>query len=132
MPFQDISTLPEDFKGEKSSADIHISPDGNFLYSSNRGDANSLAIFSIDENGVLSSLGWQPTLGKTPRNFVIDPTGNLLLAANQDSDEVVIFRRDIKTGLLSDTGERIMVYSPACLKFGMSSVETYLENSDER
>jgi 6-phosphogluconolactonase len=116
---QNISTLPPDHKGEKSSADIHISPDGKFLYASNRWDAHSIAMFSIGKDGTLSSIGWQPTLGKTPRNFVIDPTGNFLLAANQESDEVVVFRRNKKTGLLSDTGERIKVFAPVCLKFGM-------------
>ena len=75
-------------------------------------------MFSIGKDGTLTSIGWQSTLGKTPRNFVIDPTGKFLLAANQETDEVVIFRRNSKTGLLADTGERIKVYAPVCLKFG--------------
>lgn len=114
---QTLSTQPEGFTGIKSGADIHISPDGKFLYSSNRGDANDLAIFSIQKDGKLIPVGRQSTLGKTPRNFVIDPEGNYLLAAHQDSDSVVIFKRDKKSGLLTDTGERIEVGMPVCLKF---------------
>ena len=115
---QSISGLSEGYTGRKWAADIHISPDGKFLYSSNRNDANDIAIFSIQKNGMLISAGRQSTLGKAPRGFVIDPTGNYLLAANQNSDNVIIFKRDRKTGLLTDTGERIEVGSPVCLKFG--------------
>lgn len=115
---QTISAYPADYKGEKSSADIHVSPDGKFLYASNRAQSNSIAIFSIDpKTGRLNNVGFQSTLGKTPRNFNFDPSGNFLLVANQDSDEVVIFRRDRQTGLLSDTGERIAVGKPVCLKW---------------
>ncbi|MDI3319100.1 lactonase family protein [Pinibacter soli] len=113
---QTISSHPADFKGAIGSADIHISPDGNFLYASNRGDANSIAIFKRDAaTGKLTSVGFQPTLGVTPRNFNFDPSGNFLLVAHQQSDNVVIFKVDKKTGLLTDTGKRINVGSPVCV-----------------
>lgn len=116
-PVQAISMLAPGFNGNVGAADIHVSPDGNFLYASNRGDANDIAIYAIDKKGILTYVGRQSTLGKTPRNFVIDPTGSFLLAANQNSNDVVIFRRDTKTGLLTDTGKRIRVDKPVCLKF---------------
>jgi 6-phosphogluconolactonase len=114
---QMITMLSPDFKGRVGAADIHISPDGKFLYGSNRGDANDLVIYKIDKKGELQYIGHQETMGKTPRNFVIDPTGNFLMVANQDSDEIIIFKRDQKTGLLTPTGEKIQVNKPVCLKF---------------
>lgn len=112
-----VSTLPADFTGSKSGADIHISPSGKFLYASNRGH-DSIAIFSIDQsNGHLTPLGHQSTMGKTPRNFGIAPGGQFLLAANQDSNNIVVFRIDEKTGLLSPTGQTIEVPSPVCVTF---------------
>ena len=114
---QTISMVTPDFKGRVSGADIHVSPDGKFLYASNRGDANEIAIYSIDKQGSLSMVGRQSVLGKTPRNFAIDPTGNFLLAANQATNEVIIFKRDKKTGLLTPTGKKIEVEKPVCLKF---------------
>lgn len=118
---QDVRMSAIDFKGRVSGADIHVSPDGKFLYASNRGDANEIAIFSIDKQGRLSLAGQQPVLGETPRNFAIDPSGNFLLVANQNSDEVIIFRRDKKTGMLTPTGKRIEVDRPVCLKFAAIS-----------
>ena len=116
--FQTISTLPEDYKGSLGSADIHVSPDGKFLYASNRGDADNLAIYSIDATtGILKLVGHQSTLGKTPRNFNFDPTGNYLLVANQNSNNIVIFTIDHNTGLLTDTGKRINVPNPVCIKW---------------
>ena len=115
---QNISALPRDFTGDVGSADIHVSPDGKFLYCSNRGESNTLGIFSIDQStGELVWIDHQSTLGKTPRNFSFDPTGNFLLVANQNSNEIVIFKRDKQTGLLTDTGKRINVFKPVCLKW---------------
>lgn len=114
---QQISSHPDNYTGEKGSADIHVSPDGKFLYASNRGDANSLAIYSIDQStGKLQSKGFQSTMGKHPRNFMIDPTGHFLLVANRDSDNIVIFSIDPVTGLLKATGEEISIPNPVCLK----------------
>ena len=113
---QNISSHPADYNGTKGSADIHVSPDGKFLYASNRGDAHSLAIFAINpENGKLAAKGFQSTMGTVPRNFTIDPTGNFLLVANQQSSNVVIFKRDKQTGQLQPTGKEISVPNPVCL-----------------
>lgn len=114
---QKMATHPADYKGQPGSADIHVSPDGKFLYASNRGDENNLAIFSIDAlTGKLTSVGYQSTMGIQPRNFMIDPTGKFLLVANQKTNNIVIFRRDMSTGLLQQTLQQIEVPSPVCLK----------------
>jgi len=115
---QRISTMPAGDTSIAGSADIHVSPDGKFLYASNRAEINNIAIFSINQhNGKLSLVGHQSTLGKTPRNFNFDPSGNFLLVANQNSDNVVVFKIDKDTGLLTDTGNRIDVGKPVCLKW---------------
>jgi 6-phosphogluconolactonase (cycloisomerase 2 family) len=102
---------------EYGCADIHVSPDGRFLYSSNREDEHSITIFSVDTtNGLLSLVGRQSTLGIHPRNFMIDPTGRFLLVANQFSNNIVVFRRDIETGLLTYTGNQINIPNPSCLQ----------------
>jgi 6-phosphogluconolactonase len=114
---QTISALPKDFKGENDDAEIHIHPNGKFLYSSNRGH-DSIAVFAIDpQKGTLTAIEDVPTQGKTPRSFEIDPTGKFLFAENQQSDNIVIFRIDEKTGRLSPTGKRIEVPSPVDVKF---------------
>ncbi len=115
---QRISTTPQGQPGFAGSADIHVSPDGKFLYASNRGDFNSIAIYKLDpKSGKLTSVGFQSTLGTAPRNFNLDPTGNYLLVGNQNNDEIVVFKRNKKTGLLTDTGKRIGVGKPVCLKW---------------
>ena len=115
---QTISTLPAGYSLPFTSADIHVSPDGKFLYASNRDSSNTIAIFTIDQkSGKLRLQGHQSTLGKTPRNFNFDPSGNFLLVANQNSDAVVVFRIDHSTGLLSDTGQRIETGNPVCIKW---------------
>lgn len=114
---QTITMLSPGFKGFVSAADIHISPDGKFLYGSNRGDANDIVIYSINKDGTLNYIDRHPTMGKEPRSFAIDPTGNFLLVANQDSDEVIIFKRDQKTGLLISTDKKLQVGAPVYLKF---------------
>jgi 6-phosphogluconolactonase len=114
---QTITLLSSEFEGKIGGADIHISPDGKFLYASNRGDANEIVIFAIRKNGGLSFVKRQSAMGKSPRNFVIDPSGRFFLVGNQESNEVVIFKRDLKTGLLSPTGKKIHVSKPVCLKF---------------
>lgn len=103
---------------EYNSADIHISPDGLFLYASNRWDnENTISIFSINQNsGKLILIGHQSTYGDHPRNFTIDPTGNFLIVANQITNNIVVFKRDLKTGLLTKTGKEIKVPSPSCLQ----------------
>ena len=118
-PIQRLSSHPEGYKGDIGSADIHIAPGGRFLYASNRGDANSIAIYAIDAaTGKLSNKGFQSTEGKGPRNFMIDPSGKFLLVGNQRSNSIIIFRIDPKTGLLTDTGKKLDVPAPVCLKMG--------------
>jgi len=101
-----------------ASADIHISPDGHFLYASNRlHDENTISIFSIDQqNGKLNLKGHQKTGGDHPRNFTLDPTGQFLLVANLSTGNIVIFKRNIKNGLLKKTKNEIQVPRPSCLQ----------------
>jgi len=114
---QSVDLVSEDSNGPADAADIHISPDGRFLYGSLRGNINELVIYAINEKGMLNYVGRQSTLGKGPRNFAIDPTGNFLLVGNGSSDEIIVFKRNKSTGLLTSTGETIKVGSPVCLKF---------------
>lgn len=115
---QRLSSMPDGDTSFAGSADIHVSPDGKFLYASNRSNSNTIAIYRIEEKkGVLTLITHQSVLGKTPRNFNFDPTGKFLLAANQNSDEIVIFKRDIETGLLTDTGNRVSIGKPVCIKW---------------
>jgi 6-phosphogluconolactonase len=112
-----LTTLPAGFSGANTGADIHVSSDGQFVYCSNRGH-NSIAIFAIGKAGDITAVGHESTRGLTPRNFAIDPTGKFLLVANQKSDNIVVFRRDERTGRLAATGQQVEVPSPVCLKFG--------------
>lgn len=114
-----ISMLGPDFKGNPNAADIHVSPDGRFLYGTNRGNnSNEITIASINEKtGKLSLVGRQSTLGKSPRNFAIDPSGNFLILANQDSNDIFVFRRDQKTGLLAPTGFKVDIVKPTVVQF---------------
>jgi 6-phosphogluconolactonase len=115
--FQTVKNLPEEYNGHQWAADIHISPDGKFLYASNRAH-ESLGIYKINaEIGSLTLVGHQQVQGKTPRNFAIDPSGNFLLVANQDSDNIVVFKRNHETGALTFTGKEITISQPVCLKF---------------
>lgn len=112
-----MQTVQADTLDARGSADIHLSPDGRFLYASNRLKGDGLAIFRVNpEDGTLSKAGYQPT-GIHPRNFVLTPNGQYLLVACRDTDEIQIFARDASTGLLTDTGRRIKTTKPVCLKF---------------
>ncbi|MFM9946806.1 MAG: lactonase family protein [Saprospiraceae bacterium] len=112
---QSIGTLPADYQGFNACADIHLSPDGRFLYGSNRGH-NSIVIYSVNEtNGQLTLVGHEPTQGDFPRNFMIAPGGNWLYVANQNSDNLVHFKIDQTTGKLSYAGETLTP-TPVCLK----------------
>lgn len=114
---QTVSTLPQDYIGTSTCADIHITSSGHYLYASNRGH-DSLAIFSIDTTtGLLTCLGHTSTRGHTPRNFAIDPSGRFVLVANQDSDNIVVFEINPKDGSLKFTGTEIMVPTPVCIQF---------------
>lgn len=114
---QTVGTLPDGFDGANTTADIHVSADGRFLYGSNRGH-DSIVVFSIHpENGTLSYVQHVSTGGRTPRNFALDPTGRYLLAANQNSDTVVVFSIDVGSGRLTRTGQVLHVPSPVCVRF---------------
>lgn len=114
---QTISTLPEDFTGANTGAEIAVHPDGKFLYASNRGH-DSIAVFAIDPStGTIKLLQLEPTQGRTPRHFVLDPTARWLLAENQDSDSVVLFAVDPRTGRLSPTGSSQRIGAPVCAVF---------------
>lgn len=112
-----VSTLPEDWQGRNTCADIHLSKDGRFVYGSNRGH-NSIAVFEIDRNtGELTRVQNQATRGSTPRNFALDPTGKWLLVANQNSDSITIFSIDNESGMLVPVGEPYTIPSPVCIRF---------------
>ena len=113
----ETTVVAPDFKGDIGAADIHISPDGKFLYATNRGTANDISAFKILKNGKLEFVQRTSTLGKGPRNFNIDPTGNFLLVGHQYTNTIVIFKRDKKSGMLTDTGKKIDLCSPVCLIF---------------
>jgi len=99
------------------AADIHLSPDGKFLYASNRGTANNITCFSVAKDGKLTFVQQISTEGRGPRNFAITPDGQYVFVAHQDSDTIIIFKRDTKTGLLTVTDKKIEVGSPVCLVF---------------
>ena len=110
-----IPSLSPSFKGQNTSADIHLHPSGKFLYLSNRG-ANTIVIYSVAADGAIKLVGEQPTLGNTPRNFFIDSKGEYLFVANQDTDTIVLFKINPKTGKLAAVGKPTKVPSPVCLK----------------
>ena len=113
---QTVSTLPDGFAGENLGAEICVAPSGRYAYASNRGH-DSIAAYAVDgTTGELSPLGHQPSQGVGPRYFTIDARGSFLLAANQDSDTVVIFRVDPGSGALRATGQAAQVPTPVCLQ----------------
>lgn len=99
-----------------SGSDLHLSPDGKFLYTSNRADENSLAIFSVAKNGKLTLVGHQSTLGNHPRVFALSANGKFVIVTNQVTGNVVVFKRDAKTGLLSYTGFEVKVENASCVQ----------------
>jgi 6-phosphogluconolactonase len=115
---QVVTLAPPGFKGEVAAAALRLSPDGRFLYASNRGDANDISIFAVDSrSGRLTRVGRQSSLGKSPREFAIDPTGRWLIVGNQNSDSAYVFRRDPQTGLLGADPKRIEIGSPVDFRF---------------
>ncbi len=120
-PLQTLSTLSslrKDYSGPKEAAEIAVHPNGKFLYASNRGGVDTISAFGINPGkGTLKLIDEFPTMGKTPRNFAIDPTGKFLLAANQESNNIVTFRIDPATGRLSPTGDIVEAPAPVCITF---------------
>ena len=98
-------------------ADIHFSPDGKFLYATNRGTANDITCFVVGKEGKLTLKQQVSTDGDGPRNFAISPDGQYVLVAHQFTDNIVVFKRDTTTGMLSDTGKQLNIGSPVCLLF---------------
>jgi 6-phosphogluconolactonase len=114
---QIVSALPKGFARSSEAAEIEMHSSGKFLFASNRGD-DSIAVFAVNaKDGRLTPVEIDSTGGKTPRNFVLDPTGAWLLAANQDSDDIVVFRVNTSTGHLSRSGPELHVPSPVCVRF---------------
>lgn len=113
---QTLSTLPDDWKGRKSCAEVRIHPSGKFLYCSNRGH-DSIAVFQLSEGGKMKRVEVVKTGGQEPRNFILDPSGKFLLAENQKSDSIVIFRIDPETRKLLATGQSVEAPTPVCIRF---------------
>jgi 6-phosphogluconolactonase len=116
---QTVSFLAPGFKGQTAGAAMHLSPDGKFLYASNRLETNNITGFAVnEETGQLTQVDQISSFGKNPRDFAIDPTGNFMLVANQDSDSIFIYMIDKTTGKLSVLpGKSLEIGSPVCLKF---------------
>ena len=114
------TTLPADFSGRNSTAEIHVAPSGRHVYVSNRGH-NSIVVFSIDrQTGTLTPVGWEPTQGERPRYFGISPDGSLLYACNQATNTIVTFRVNRESGTLTPTGQVIETGSPVSIAFAGS------------
>jgi len=113
---QTLSTLPEGYQGSSSCAEVQITPTGDLLFGSNRGH-NSLVTYAIDpDQGTLRLLGHVSTRGSIPRNFTVDPSGNWVIVANQDSDNLAVFRIDHSAGALIPTGDPVEAPTPVCVK----------------
>lgn len=116
-PIDEQPAVPAQARASNHCADIQISPDGRFLYGSNRGH-DSISIFAVDgETGTLGTVGFFPCGGATPRNLALTPSGRHLFSANQNADRISIFARDAETGTLTDTGKAIEIGTPMCVKF---------------
>ena len=114
---ESVSTLPAEFDGRNTTAEVVVHPGGRFVYGSNRGH-DTIAVFAVDEStGRLTARGHTPSGGRTPRNFAVEPTGRFLLAANQDSDNVVVFRIEPESGALKAVGVELKVPVPVCVRF---------------
>jgi len=116
-PLQVLTTFNPSFTGDNTTAEIVVASSGRFVYASNRGQ-DAITIFAVDDaTGTLATLGWEPTQGKRPRFFAIEPSGTTLYAANMDSDTIVAFRIDAASGKLTPTGQVIKTGSPSCIVF---------------
>jgi 6-phosphogluconolactonase len=115
---QTITILADGFKGKTAGAAIKISPDGKFLYVTNRLETNDITVFAIaPEDGKLTLVEHVPSGGVNPRDFAIDPTGNFLVLANQNTDNMLVYRINKGTGKLTRTNNMVTLGNPVCLKF---------------
>ncbi len=113
---QYISALPADFHGHSQGSAIHLSSDGRFVYAGNRGH-DSIAVFAAEEDGSLVLVEHVPTGGSWPRDFSLDPSERFLVAANQESHNLVLFARDAESGKLNRLSSEVSVPYPVCIKF---------------
>jgi len=121
---QQVSTLPPQFTGRNTTAEIQIDKAGHFLYVSNRG-ADTVTMFAVDPTkGTLTPREFFPALGRTPRNITIDPSGRYLFVSNQGSNNVVVFAIDPATGRLTPTGTELKIDQPASLLFVKAAAAT--------
>lgn len=122
-----LSTLPAGFAGPNAAADIHVAPNGRFLYASNRGH-DSLVVFAIDvRTGGLALVQHLSSQGRTPRNFALDPSGQILLAGNQHSSTIFTYFIDDQSGRLTPTGQSVPVPTPVCLRVGPDFLRRYAQ-----
>ncbi len=119
-PIQRLSTLPPGFKitDPDRAAEIRVHPNGKFVYASNRGAFDSIAVFAVNADGTLQIVEIMPSGGHHPRNFALSPDGNWLVCANRDSDNLVVFKVDPTTGRLIATGHTATVPQAVCVLFG--------------
>lgn len=113
-PMMSLSTLPNGFEGENSTAEIEVHPNGKYLYGSNRGH-DSIALFELPNTGVPKYVNTYTSGGKEPRHFTIDPSGKWMIVANQSTDNIVVYAIDKNTGALKPTGNQISVGKPVCV-----------------
>jgi 6-phosphogluconolactonase len=113
---QTLSTLPVDFIGTNTTAEILIDQTGTFLYVSNRGHG-SIAVYAINRDGRLRVIEYAPSGGRTPRNFSVDPTGQYVFSSNQDTEQIFVLKIDPKTGRLTPTGVQVALASPGSIAF---------------
>lgn len=113
---QTVSTLPPGFTGTNFCSEVMVSPDGRFLYAANRLH-NSIAVFGIARDGILQRIGEALTEGDYPNHCVLDPSGKMLYVCNQRSDQITLFRRDSRTGMLTFTGKYLPLGTPMCMAF---------------
>lgn len=113
---QTISTLPADFTGKSYTADLKITPDGRLLYGTNRGH-DSIAAYRIADDGTLTLISIEPSLGKGPQNLLITPDGRWLLCANMPGNSVVVFQIDSASGKIKATGDPVSMPMPSCIRW---------------
>lgn len=102
----------------RAAGGLHLSADGRFLYVSNRGTANEIVVFRVSkDDGQLALLQRRTVEGDHPREFALDPSENFLLVANQKSNQIVVMRRDPRTGMLGETVQTLPQEAPSDLKF---------------
>jgi 6-phosphogluconolactonase len=113
---QTISSLPDNDQGHNQGGAIKISADGRFIYVSNRGH-DSIGIYQINEEGIVKPVGFCPSGGEWPRDFTLDPSGNFVIVANQNTSNLILFKRNAETGLLTKLQSSLAVPNPVCIKF---------------